>query len=43
MPLRSQCLELLHSLHPDSLPFLAELITGCVMQVGCVAVCIRKG
>lgn len=41
VPLRSQCLELLHSLHPDSLPFLAELITGCVMQVGRVAVCIR--
>lgn len=33
VPLRAAAGELLGSLQPENLPFFAELITGCVLQV----------
>ncbi len=33
VPLRAAAVELLGALQPENLPFFAELITGCVLQV----------
>ena len=32
--LRTPCCDVLQQLHPDNLPFLADLYTSCVLQVG---------
>lgn len=37
MSVRARGQELLAATHPENLPFLAELFTGCVLQVGCCA------
>ncbi|GIM17143.1 hypothetical protein Vretimale_19668 [Volvox reticuliferus] len=43
VPLRSQCLDVLQSLHPDNLPFFAELFTGCVLQAAATGESLVEG
>ncbi|GLI71729.1 hypothetical protein VaNZ11_017023 [Volvox africanus] len=43
VPLRSQCLEVLQSLHPDNLPFFAELFTSCVLQAAATGESLVEG
>lgn len=34
LAVRARAVELVNSTHPDNMPFLAELFTGCILQVG---------
>ncbi|GIL67564.1 hypothetical protein Vafri_20923, partial [Volvox africanus] len=43
VPLRSQCLDVLQSLHPDNLPFFAELFTSCVLQAAATGESLVEG
>ncbi|KXZ46365.1 hypothetical protein GPECTOR_44g42 [Gonium pectorale] len=43
IPLRAQAGEVLAALHPDNLPFFAELFTGCVLQAAATGESLVEG